>query len=156
MTTISGYVLLFLSVPVALILLVRFFKRPIATFHRAVTNPIVCLFAARLPGFASIRNFGRKSGKLYCTPVNVFRQQNGFLIALTYGRESGWVANVIAAGTCELETRGVAHQLVNPVLVHDRSRHRFPPLVRVVLALINANDYLELQLLSDKMHSTLS
>ena len=154
MTSISEYLLLFLSVPVALIVLVRFFKRPIAAFHRAVTNPIACMFAGRLPGFALIRNVGRKSGKIYSTPVNIFRQGNGFLIALTYRRESRWVANVIAARTCEIETRGVSHQLIHPVLVHDRSRHRFPPLVRVVLGLIDANDYVELQLLADETEST--
>jgi len=37
--------------------------------------------------------------------------QNGFVIALTYGRESEWVKNVLAAGGCELETRGVRYQL---------------------------------------------
>jgi deazaflavin-dependent oxidoreductase (nitroreductase family) len=154
MTSTLRYVPLFLAVPVGLILLVRFFKRPMAAFHRAVTNHIACRFAARLPGFALIRNVGRKSGKLYWTPVNIFRQENGFLIALTYGQESGWVANVIAAGDCELKTRGVSYRLVDPVLVHDRSRQRFPAFVRLVLGLINANDYLQLQLLSDKAEVT--
>lgn len=147
MTSISKCLLLFLAIPVALILLVRFFKRPMAAFHRAVTNRIACRFAARLPGFALIRNVGRKSGKLYHTPVNVFREHDRFLIALTYGRESGWVANVVAAGTCYLETRGASYQLGYPVVVQDSSRQRFPPLVRVVLGLIDANDYLELRLL---------
>jgi deazaflavin-dependent oxidoreductase (nitroreductase family) len=150
MSPISKYVLLLLAIPVVFILLVRFLKKPMAGFHRAVTNRIACRFAARLPGFALIRNVGRKSGKLYCTPVNVFRRRNGFLIALTYGRDSGWVANVLASGACELETRGVSYHLVNAVLVHDRSRRRFPPLVRVVLGLIDANDYLELQLPPEK------
>jgi len=150
MTSISGCVLLFLAVPVAFILLVRFFKRPMAAFHRAVTNRIVRKFAARLPGFALIGSVGRRTGKLYRTPVNVFRQQNGFLIALTYGRESGWVSNVMAVGTCDLETRGVSYRLVRPVLVHDRSRQRFPPIVRLVLRLINAYNYLELQLPPDE------
>jgi deazaflavin-dependent oxidoreductase (nitroreductase family) len=146
MSPISRYLLLLLAAPVALILLVRFFKRPMSAFHRAITNRIARRFAARLPGFAIVRSVGRKSGKVYWTPVNVFRQQNGFLIALTYGRESQWVANVIAAGTCDLESRGITYRLVCPLLVHDRSRQRFPPLVRFVLGLIDANDYLELQL----------
>ena len=149
------YMSLLLTVPVALVLLVRFFKRPIAGFHRAITNRIACRFAGRLPGFALVKNVGRKSGKLYRTPVNVFRQKDGFLIALTYGRESGWVA-VLASGTCELETRGVSYRLANPVLVHDRSRRRFPAFVRVVLSLIDANEYLQLQFLSVKAEGTTS
>jgi hypothetical protein len=37
-------------------------------------------------------------------PVNVFRVPDGFLVALTCGRNSEWVKNVLAAGGAELET----------------------------------------------------
>ena len=126
------------------ILLVRFLKRPVAAFHRAITNRIAKPFASRLPGFGVVTNAGRTSGKLYRTPVNVFREPGGFLIALTYGRDSGWVKNVLAAGRCQLETRRVTYQLSEPVIVNDPTRRRFPLLVRVVLGLIDANDYLQL------------
>jgi len=126
------------------ILLVRFRKRHVAAFHRAVTNRIVIRFVAALPGFGIVTNVGRRSGRLYRTPVNVFREPDGFLIALTYGRDSGWVKNVMAAGHCQLETRGVAYQLSSPVIVCDHSRRRFPLIVRIVLGLIDANDFLKL------------
>jgi deazaflavin-dependent oxidoreductase (nitroreductase family) len=128
------------------ILLVRFRKRRLAAFHRAVTNRFAIRFAAALPGFAIVTSVGRNSGRLCRTPVNVFRQPDGFLIALTYGRESGWVKNVLTAGGCQLETRGLAYQLCAPVLVHDPSRRRFPLLVRIILGLIDANDFLELSI----------
>ena len=70
-----------------LIVLVRFRKRSIAAFHRAITNRMARPFAAQLPGFAIVTNVSRKSGKLYRTPVNVFRRPGEFLIALTYGRD---------------------------------------------------------------------
>ena len=133
--------LAFLLVP---ILLVRFCKRQLAAFHRAVTNRIARPFAARLPGFGIVTNVGRRSGKLYRTPVNVFRATEGFLIALTYGRESLWVRNVLAAGGCELETRHVLYQLSAPTIVHDPTRRRFPLFVRIVLRLIGANDFMQL------------
>jgi deazaflavin-dependent oxidoreductase (nitroreductase family) len=145
LTPTFGFVILFLAIPVAVIFLIRLCKRPLAAFHRAIENRVAQRFAARLPGFAVVKNRGRKSGKLYRTPVNVFRQNNGFLIALTYGRESGWVANVLAAGTCEIETGSVSYRLFHPLVVHDPSRRRFPFLVRVLLSLIDANDYLELE-----------
>jgi deazaflavin-dependent oxidoreductase (nitroreductase family) len=126
------------------ILLVRFLKRPVAAFHRAITNRIARPFASRLPGFGVVTNAGRNSGKLYRTPVNVFREPGGLLIALTYGRDSGWVRNVLAAGRCQLETRRVTYQLSEPVIVNDPTRRRFPLLVRIVLGLIDANDYLQL------------
>jgi deazaflavin-dependent oxidoreductase (nitroreductase family) len=135
--------LAFLLVP---ILLVRFCKRSVAAFHRAITNRIARRFAGRLPGFGILTHVGRKSGKLYRTPVNVFRVPEGFLIALTYGRDSEWVKNVMAPGGCELQTRGVKYQLSAPVIVHDLTRQRFPPFVRVVLGLISANDFMRLSI----------
>jgi deazaflavin-dependent oxidoreductase (nitroreductase family) len=131
------------------ILLVRFCKRRLAAFHRAVTNRVAVQFAGRLPGFAIVTNYGRRSGRRYETPVNVFRGNDGFLIALTYGRESGWVANVLKAGGCHLETRGISYRLSTPVIVHDPSRRRFPLIVRVVLRLIGATDYLQLHFCDD-------
>jgi deazaflavin-dependent oxidoreductase (nitroreductase family) len=128
------------------ILLVRFYKRGLAVFHRIITNRVTIRFATRVPGFAVVKNVGRKSGKLYRTPVNVFRKPGGFLIALTYGRDSGWVRNVLAARGCELETRHVKYQLCAPVIVNDPTRRRFPLIVRAVLGLINANDFLQLSI----------
>ena len=115
-----------------------------AAFNLAVTNRITSRFAARLPGFGILTDVGRKSDTVYRTPVNVFRAPEGFLIALTYGRESGWVRNVIAAGGCQIETRGVQHQLSAPTIVHDPTRRWFPIAVRVVLRLIGADDFMQL------------
>lgn len=128
------------------ILLVRFYKRGLAVLHRTITNRVMIRFAGRLPGFAVLTNVGRKSGKLYRTPVNVFRGPDGFLIALTYGRNSGWVKNVLAAQGCELETRRVKYELSTPVIVNDPTRRRFPLIVRTVLGLIDANDFLQLSI----------
>jgi deazaflavin-dependent oxidoreductase (nitroreductase family) len=150
---IAALLCLFVVFPLALMLSVRYCKRPIAAFHRVCTNRITSMFAARLSGFAIIMNVGRRSGKRYRTPVNVFWRRDGLLIALTYGRNSGWVANVLAAGHCEVETRGVCYQLSSPVVVHDPSRQQFPPLVGAVLRVIDANDYLRLCPVADNGHS---
>ena len=126
------------------ILLMRFRKRWLAAFNLAVTNRISSRFAPRLPGFGIVTHVGRKSGRVYRTPVNVFRAPNGFLIALTYGRESEWVKNVLAAGGCQLETRGVRYQLSAPTIMHDPTRGRFPLPVRVILGFVGANDFMQL------------
>jgi len=104
---------------------------------------ITSRFAARLPGFGILAHVGRKSGRVYRTPVNVFRAPEGFLIALTYGQESEWVKNVLAAGGCEVETRGARYQLFAPTIVHDPTRRRFPLPVRIVLRLIGANAFMQ-------------
>src|SRR5580693_7550733 len=141
---ITAWVLSPLVLVLASTLLIRFHKRWVAAFNLAVTNRITSRFAGRLPGFGIVTHVGRKSGKVYRTPVNVFRAPEGFLIALTYGRESEWVKNVLAAGGCELETRGVSNKLNASAIMHDPTRRRFPFPVRIVLRLIGATDFMQL------------
>src|ERR1700747_688030 len=80
------------------VLMMRFRKRWLARINIAFTNRITGLFAGWLPGFGILTHVGRKSGKVYRTPINVFRAPGGFIIALTYGGQSEWVKNVLAAG----------------------------------------------------------
>ena len=124
--------------------MMRFRKRWLAKIDIAFTNRITSLFAGWLPGFGILTHIGRKSGKVYRTPVNVFRTSNGFIIALTYSSQSEWVKNVLAAGGCELRTRGKRYLLSSPHVVHDSTRERFPFPVRLVLRTVGANEYMEL------------
>ena len=141
---ITAWVISLLAILLGPILLIRFRKRWVAAFNRTILNRITSRFANRLPGFGILTHVGRKSGRLYRTPVNVFRVPEGFLIALTYGRDSEWVRNVLAAGGCQLEIRRVVYQLSAPTIVHDPSRRRFPFVVRMILRLIGANDFMRL------------
>lgn len=134
----------------AAILMLRFRKRWVAKFNLVATNRITSLFAGWLPGFGILTHVGRKSGKVYCTPINVFRTAGGFNIALTYSSKSEWVKNVLAAGECELKTVGKSYHLYSPKVVHDPSRRRFPIIVRIVLTLIAADEYLELSTSSNE------
>ncbi len=104
------------------------------------------LFAGWLPGFGILTHVGRKSGKVYRTPVNIFRASNGFIIALTYSSQSEWVKNVLAAGGCELKTRWKHYQLSAPQIVRDPTRRRFPSPVRIVLRIVGADEYMELSI----------
>jgi deazaflavin-dependent oxidoreductase (nitroreductase family) len=126
------------------VLMMRFRKRWLAKINIVFTNRITSLFAGWLPGFGILTHVGRKSGKVYRTPVNVFRTPSGFIIALTYSSQSEWVKNVLAAGGCELKTRGKKYQLSAPKVVRDPTRRRFPTPVRVVLRIVGAHEYMEL------------
>ena len=126
------------------ILLIRFRKRWVAAFNLAITNRITSRFADRLPGFGILIHMGRKSGRLYRTPVNVFSEQGGFLIALTYGQDSEWVRNVLADEGCQLETRRVLYLLSSPSIMHDPTHRRFPLPVRLILWVIGADDFMHL------------
>ena len=62
--------------------------RSIARFNRRFTNRLFLRVAGHLPGFAIVSHVGRKSGRTYRTPVNAFRANDRYIIALTYGSES--------------------------------------------------------------------
>src|ERR1700758_5268993 len=122
----SGLAMIVVAIAASGVLMMRFRKRWLARINIAFTNRITGLFAGWLPGFGILTHVGRKSGKVYRTPVNVFRAPNGFIIALTYSSQSEWVKNVLAAGGCELKTRGKTYQLSAPNVVRDPARRRFP------------------------------
>src|SRR5580698_2205348 len=126
------------------ILMMRFRKRWLAKINIVFTNRITGLFAGWLPGFGILTHVGRKSGKVYRTPINVFRASNGFIVALTYSSQSEWVKNVLAAGSCELKTVGRKYRLVAPKVVRDTTRRRFPIPARLILTLVGADEYMEL------------
>ena len=140
----STGMILIIAIPATGILLMRFRKRWLATFNILVTNRITVLFAGWIPGFGILTHVGRRSGKVYRTPINVFRTPTGFIVALPYSSSSEWVKNVLAAGGCELKSQGKRYQLSAPRVVHDPSRKRFPIPVSIVLKLVGADEYIEL------------
>jgi deazaflavin-dependent oxidoreductase (nitroreductase family) len=93
-------------------------------------NPVTSRFARRLPGFAILTHRGRKTGRLYRTPVNVFRRGDEYFFFLTYGSDAHWVKNTLASGACSIETRGRVVELVEPMLVTDPELRPAPVLVR--------------------------
>jgi deazaflavin-dependent oxidoreductase (nitroreductase family) len=117
----------------------------LARFNRVVTNRLVGPFAARLPGFAIVTHVGRRSGREHSNPVNLFRSADRYVIALTYGADSQWVRNVLAAGEASVETRGRRLRLIEPEVVHDPTRSHVPPPVRPILAAANVSDFMLLR-----------
>jgi deazaflavin-dependent oxidoreductase (nitroreductase family) len=117
----------------------------LARFNRVATNRVTGPFAARLPGFAIVHHVGRKSGRKYANPVNLFRDGDRYTIALTYGADSQWVRNVMAAGEATVVTRGRTIKLVDPEVVHDPTRAHVPAPIRPILGALRVNDFMVLQ-----------
>lgn len=118
--------------------------RWIARVNLLVTNRILGPLARWVPGMGVVIHIGRKSHREYRTPVMIFCRGNRFVIALTYGHDSQWVQNVLAANGCELETRKRTLRLSNPRVFHDERRASMPLFVRLVLGILNVSDFLEL------------
>ena len=117
--------------------------RWLARFNLRVTNPLLAPLAKHLPGMGVIMHVGRKTQRRYCTPVLVFRRRDQVIIALTYGRESQWVQNVLAAKSCGLETQDHMLQLSEPHVIHDEEHTVVPRTIRWVLRLLRVSDFLE-------------
>ena len=118
------------------------FLRPFAT---QVLNPFTRLFVHRLPGFAIISHRGRVSGKLHRTPMNVFRDGEGYVFALTYGSDVHWVKNVLAAGEAELLVGDTTIHLTQPELFVDPTQHLMPVVVRVFLRFQRVTEFLRMR-----------
>ena len=119
--------------------------RRIARFNRRVTNPILGPMVVHLPGFGILVHHGRRSGRVYRTPVLSFRRADRLVFALTYGTGTDWVRNVVAAGSCDLVIGGLTLHLVEPRLFHDPAHRAVPRVVRLALAVLRADDFLELR-----------
>jgi deazaflavin-dependent oxidoreductase (nitroreductase family) len=89
-----------------------------------------------------VTHVGRRSGREYHSPVNLFRSGDGYVIALTYGSGAQWVRNVLAAGGCSVLTRGRRIVLADPRVVHDPSRRRVPAPVRPILAAARVDEFM--------------
>jgi deazaflavin-dependent oxidoreductase (nitroreductase family) len=119
--------------------------RRLAKFNRVATNRVLGPLARYLPGFAIVSHVGRRSGRTYRTPVNLFRHGDGYVIALTYGAESQWVRNVLAAGGADVETRGRHLDLTAPEVVRGPARSLVPKPVRVPLRLADVDEFMLLK-----------
>lgn len=117
----------------------------VARWNKVGINRVVRRVAPRTPGLAVVVHRGRRSGREYQTPVNVFRTRDGFIIALTYGPDTDWVKNIQAAGGCELRTRGRVLRATEPRVYRDETRKGIRPVERQALRLIGVADFLSLK-----------
>jgi deazaflavin-dependent oxidoreductase (nitroreductase family) len=119
--------------------------RTVRRWNKVGLNRVTKRIAPWLPGFGVVVHRGRRSGRSYQTPVNVFPGEDGYVFALTYGPDTDWVKNVLAAGGCELRTRGRAVRLVSPHLFHDQDRRGIRPVERQLLRIMGVADFLSLK-----------
>ena len=94
----------------------------LARWNRAGLNRAVRHVAPWMPGLGLVVHRGRKSGREYQTPVELFPAEGGVIIALTYGPDTDWVRNVQAVGGCELRTRGRVLRAGEPRVYRDPAR----------------------------------
>src|SRR5215471_14576762 len=114
-------------------------------FVTRFVNPLTRLFAGRAPGFGILTCRGRTSGRMYSTPINVFRRGDDYIFVLTYGSDTEWVKNVLAAGGCRILTRGRNVRLTRPEVIVDPTRSLVPAPIRFIGRLGNVTEFLWMQ-----------
>lgn len=115
-------------------------------FNKRFTNPLMLKFAVTPRShFAMIRHVGRRSGKLYKTPVIAMRYEDGFVFALTYGPEVDWYCNIRAAGRCTLFWHAKEYVLEQPELISSETALlAFPQSLRGILRRRGIQNYLKM------------
>lgn len=120
-------------------------QRQLARLNKYFGNKIVGRIIPLMPGFGAVYHKGRKSGREYRTPVKVFRKTDHFILSLPYGSQSDWVKNVVAAGGCEIKTRGRRIAVVAPeVFVTDTPD--IPRFLAWSLRRFNADEFISLKI----------
>jgi deazaflavin-dependent oxidoreductase (nitroreductase family) len=68
-------------------------------------------------GTAVVRHTGRRSGRIYETPVGAVPTDDGFVIALPYGTNTDWLKNVLSSGSATVILRGREYQVDEPEVI---------------------------------------
>lgn len=90
----------------------------IRTYNKYVVNPLMMRLAGQKYWYASVvRHNGRRSGKLYSTPIVADQVGDSVLIPLPYGTQVDWVRNVLTAGKATIIRKGVTYEVVSPELI---------------------------------------
>ncbi|HEY5117939.1 MAG TPA: hypothetical protein VII90_00635 [Anaerolineales bacterium] len=118
----------------------------IRVLNKYATNRILIYISGKQFGhFAILNHEGRKTGKKYRIPIIAEPVENGFMIALTYGRKVDWCANVLAKGGCSLIWKNKEYRLNNPEFVnYEIGLKAFPAILRTGLKTMGIQYFLRL------------
>lgn len=107
-------------------------------------NPIVLQVAGRrwMPIVGIVRHRGRRTGRLYATPLGMRPLGRGLVIPRTFGPDAAWYRNLLAAGSVDAIYRGEAWHLGAPRLGDLASvAPSFPRYERVMFRLLGIDDF---------------
>lgn len=108
-------------------------------------NRLVRAFAGRRI-YALLCHRGRRSGKRFETPVMAWSTEGGLLVPLSWGTESDWYRNLMAAQDCEIQLRGQWFRCGGPALLpRDEARSYFSPATRTLASLFPVKQFVLLR-----------
>ncbi len=100
----------------------RIFLNIVRYFNKHILNRIVVWLAYKGKGPNSVVNhIGRRSGRIYKTPVLATYSDEAIYIPLPYGDRVDWLRNVLAYDGCKIFWRGEEFNASDPVVIEAES-----------------------------------
>jgi deazaflavin-dependent oxidoreductase (nitroreductase family) len=120
----------------------------IRVLNKRFTNKLLIHIAGKKFGhFVILTHTGRKSGRQYRIPVIAEPYLNGFIIAMTYGKQVDWYENVKAKNGCSLRSKNRVFELINPQFVEkEEGLKAFPSVFRAGLRKMGIEYFLKLEI----------
>ena len=122
-------------------------RRAVRSVARFV-NPAALLIAGRrwMPILGILHHRGRRSGRLYRTPLGMRPLTDRFFLPRTFGDDAAWYRNVLASGGCVVTYRGIDYRLVEPEVVgYATAAAAFPRYELLQFRLIGIDEFLQLR-----------
>jgi deazaflavin-dependent oxidoreductase (nitroreductase family) len=110
--------------------------------HNTLDRVTVRAARAGVGPFSLVRHVGRKTGRVYETPLILARVDGGFVAELTYGTDVQWYKNVVAAGGCVVVVGGAEHVIVGiEPYPSNAGRRAFDYPGRLILILLRRHEF---------------
>jgi deazaflavin-dependent oxidoreductase (nitroreductase family) len=107
-----------------------------------VTHPVI----SRLMECAILKHTGRRSGRVYATPVSARPTATGFVVPLSFGEKSDWYRNALAANGCVIQWKGVEYRLIDPQMVSLAvALPAYNPVHRLLLPMTGIKQFIQFQ-----------
>ncbi len=121
--------------------------RPVLATLTHRLNPLILKLAGRrhVRAYAVIEHRGRRSGRIYTTPVSARPTHDGFVVPMAFGEQADWFRNVQAAGECVVRWNGTTYHLVEPELIDEATGRRALGRVERMLAPLFARQFVRLR-----------
>jgi len=122
-------------------------RRGVRFFARLI-NPLILAIAGRrwMPVVGILHHRGRKSGRMYSTPLGMRPSAGAFVMPRTFGDNAAWYQNVLAAGWCSVTYLGRDYPLVDPEIIdYPTAAPAFPRYERLQFRLVGINEYLRMR-----------
>jgi deazaflavin-dependent oxidoreductase (nitroreductase family) len=120
---------------------------PIRSLARFV-NPVVGPIAGSrlLPLWALLGHTGRRSGRVYRTPVVALPTEDGFIVPLPFGDRTQWAHNLTAVGAGTLRRAGRDWRITQPQVVEfAQVRDQFNPVLRFLVSRIGIRHFVKVR-----------